>query len=149
MRRYISPIRDLLAGLLRSESELIDKNTNIYLRDVHDHVLRIIESLETHPSTFLSGLIEIYLSSISSKMNEIMKVLTVFASVFIPLTFITGIYGMNFETMPELRWAWGYPGIWLVFITTAVGLLLYFRRQGMVTDIHVLWCRLTAQQLHK
>ncbi len=129
MRRYISPIRDLVAGLLRSESELIDKSTYIYLRDVHDHVLRIIESLETHRD-ILSGLTEIYLSSITSKMNEIMKVLTVFASVFIPLTFITGIYGMNFETMPELKWAWGYPGVWLMFIATAVGLLLYFRRKG-------------------
>jgi len=129
LRRYISPIRDLLAGLLRSESELIDESTHIYLRDVHDHVLRIIESLETHRD-MLSGLTEIYLSSITSKMNEIMKVLTVFASVFIPLTFITGIYGMNFENMPELKWAWGYNGVWLVFIATAVGLLLYFRRKG-------------------
>ncbi len=142
MRRYISPIRDLLAGLLRSESELIDKSTYIYLRDVHDHVLRIIESLETHRD-ILSGLIEIYLSSISTKMNEVMKVLTVFASVFIPLTFITGIYGMNFETMPELNWAWGYPGIWLVFTTTAVGLLLYFKKKGMVL-IRALWRRLTS-----
>jgi len=129
MRRYISPIRDLLAGLLRSESELVDESTHIYLRDVHDHALRIIESLETHRD-ILSGLTEIYLSSITSKMNEIMKVLTVFASVFIPLTFITGIYGMNFETMPELKWAWGYPGVWLVFIATAAGLLMYFRRKG-------------------
>jgi magnesium transporter len=75
-------------------------------------------------------LIEIYLSSISSKMNEVMKVLTVFASVFIPLTFITGIYGMNFEAMPELKSAWGYPAVWLVFIATSAGLLLYFRRKG-------------------
>ena len=129
MRRYISPIRDILSGLLRSESELIDDSTHIYLSDVHDHVLRIIESLETHRD-ILSGLIEIYLSSISSKMNEVMKVLTVFASVFIPLTFITGIYGMNFEAMPELKSAWGYPAVWLVFIATSVGLLLYFRRKG-------------------
>jgi len=129
MRRYISPIRDLLGGLLRSESEIIDEHTYIYLRDVHDHVLRIIESLETHRD-ILSGLIEIYQSSISTKMNEVMKVLTVFASIFIPLTFIAGIYGMNFETMPELKWAWGYPGIWLVFIATAAGLLLYFKRKG-------------------
>jgi magnesium transporter len=129
MRRYISPIRDLTAGLLRSESELIDQSTRIYLRDVHDHVLRIIESIETHRD-ILSSLLEIYLSSISSKLNEVMKVLTVFSSVFIPLTFITGIYGMNFESMPELKWAWGYPAVWLVFIATSAALFLFFKRKG-------------------
>lgn len=129
IRRYISPIRDLTAGLLRSESELIAQTTQIYLRDVHDHVLRIIESIETHRD-ILSSLLEIYLSSISSKLNEVMKVLTVFSSVFIPLTFITGIYGMNFEDMPELKWSWGYPAIWLVFIATSGTLFLYFKRKG-------------------
>ena len=131
MRRYIAPIRDLTAGLLRSESELIQEPTRIYLRDVHDHVLRIIESIETHRD-ILSSLLEIYLSSISSKLNEVMKVLTVFASVFIPLTFITGIYGMNFEDMPELKWPWGYPAIWGVFLTTSAGLLYYFKRKGWI-----------------
>ncbi len=129
MRRFISPVRDLTAGLLRCESGLIDPSTRIYLRDVHDHVLRIIESIETHRE-ILSSLLEIYLSSISGKLNEVMKVLTVFSSVFIPLTFITGIYGMNFEWMPELKWAWGYPAVWLVFIATSGTLYLYFRRKG-------------------
>ena len=129
MRRFISPIRDLTAGLLRSESTLIDPNTRIFLRDVHDHVLRIIESIETHRD-ILASLLEIYLSSISSKLNEVMKVLTVFSSVFIPLTFITGIYGMNFEYMPELKWPWGYHAVWLVFIATSGTLFLYFRRKG-------------------
>jgi magnesium transporter len=129
MRRFISPIRDLTAGLLRSESEIIDHSTRIYLRDVHDHVLRIIESIETHRD-ILSSLLEIYLSSISSKLNEVMKVLTVFSSVFIPLTFITGIYGMNFDFMPELKWEWGYPAVWGIFITTSAGLFYYFRRKG-------------------
>jgi magnesium transporter len=129
MRRFISPIRDMTAGLLRSESALIEQNTRIYLRDLHDHVLRIMESIETHRD-ILSSLLEIYLSSISSKLNEVMKVLTVFSSVFIPLTFITGIYGMNFESMPELEWAWGYPAIWCVFLVTAGSLFLYFKRRG-------------------
>lgn len=129
MRRFVSPTRDLMAGLLRSESELIDPNTRIFLRDVHDHLLRIIESIETHRE-IISSLLEIYLSSISSKLNEVMKVLTVFSSVFIPLTFITGIYGMNFESMPELKWAWGYPAIWMVFIVTSGSLFLYFKRKG-------------------
>lgn len=131
MRRYIAPIRDLTAGLLRSESELIEESTRIYLRDVHDHVLRIIESIETHRD-ILSSLLEIYLSSISSKLNEVMKVLTVFASIFIPLTFITGIYGMNFENMPVLKSPWGYPAIWGVFITISAGLLYYFKRKGWI-----------------
>jgi magnesium transporter len=129
MRRYISPIRDMTAGLLRSESALIEQSTRIYLRDVHDHVLRIIESIETHRD-ILASLLEIYLSSISSKLNEVMKVLTVFSSVFIPLTFITGIYGMNFESMPELKWAWGYPAIWGVFIVSSGSLFIYFKRKG-------------------
>lgn len=129
MRRYISPIRDLTAGLLRSDSDLIDVSTHIYLRDVHDHVMRIMESLETNRE-IISSLIDIYISSVSSKMNEIMKVLTVFASIFIPLTFITGIYGMNFESMPELKVAWGYPGVWLIFVTIGLGLFLYFKKKG-------------------
>lgn len=129
MRRFISPVRDLTAGILRSESELIDLDTRIYIRDVHDHVLRIIESIETHRD-ILASLLEIYLSNISSRLNEVMKVLTVFSSIFIPLTFITGIYGMNFEWMPELKWAWGYPAVWLVFIATSGTLFLYFKRKG-------------------
>ena len=131
MRRYLAPIRDMTAGLLRSESALIHEHTVIYLRDVHDHVLRIIESIEIHRD-ILSSLLEIYLSSISGRLNEVMKVLTIFASVFIPLTFIAGIYGMNFEHMPELKWAWGYPAIWGVFISTTAGLLYYFRRKGWI-----------------
>jgi magnesium transporter len=128
MRRYLSPVRDLLGGLLRSESELIDSTTHIYLRDVHDHILRIIESLETHRDV-LSSLLDIYLSTINSKMNEVMKVLTVFASIFIPLTFITGIYGMNFQDMPELTSPWGYPAIWATFIAVTIVLLVYFKRK--------------------
>jgi magnesium transporter len=131
MRRYISPIRDLVGGLLRSESGLIQDSTHIYLRDVHDHVLRITESIETHRD-ILSSLLEIYLSSISSKMNEVMKVLTVFASIFIPLTFLTGIYGMNFDIMPELHWNWAYPALWVAFIAISVVLLVYFRRKGWI-----------------
>jgi magnesium transporter len=131
MRRYISPIRDLIGGLLRSESGLIHDSTHIYLRDVYDHVLRITESIETHRD-ILSSLLEIYLSSISSKMNEVMKVLTVFASIFIPLTFLTGIYGMNFDFLPELHWNWSYPALWVVFISISVFLLVYFRRRGWI-----------------
>jgi len=128
IRRNVSPIRELMAAMLRSESALIHEKTHIYLRDVSDHAIRVIESVELHRD-ILSGLLEIYISSVSNKMNEVMKVLTVFASIFIPLTFLTGIYGMNFEYMPELGWRWGYPVIWLTFISIPVVLLIYFRKK--------------------
>lgn len=128
IRRYISPIRELTAAMLRSESSLIDEKTQIYLRDVHDHAIRIIESVEAYRE-ILSGLLEIYMSSINNKMNQIMKVLTVFASIFIPLTFLAGIYGMNFENMPELKWEWAYPALWAVFIIIPAVLLVYFKRK--------------------
>lgn len=128
IRKHISPLRELLAGMLRSESELIDEKTHIYLRDVSDHVIRVIESIESYRE-ILTGLLDIYISGISNKMNETMKVLTVFASIFIPLTFLAGIYGMNFEYMPELRWKWAYPALWLAFIIIPVVLLIYFKRK--------------------
>ena len=131
MRRYISPVRDLSANLLRSESELIKPSTQIYLRDVHDHVMRIIESIETHRD-ILSSLLDIYLSSVSSKLNEVMKILTIFSAIFIPLTFVAGIYGMNFKHMPELAWKWGYPSVWVVFIIIATSLYFFFKRKGWV-----------------
>ncbi len=128
IRRYVSPIRELINEMLRSESDLIDDKTHIYLRDVSDHAIRIIESIELHRD-IISGLLDIYVSSVSNKMNEVMKVLTVFASIFIPMTFLTGIYGMNFEYMPELSWHWAYPVLWLAFITIPVVLLLFFKRK--------------------
>ena len=128
IRKDISPLRDLTAGLLRSESELINETTRIYLRDVSDHAVRVTESIETYRE-ILSGLLEIYITSVSNKMNEVMKVLTVFASIFIPLTFLAGIYGMNFEHMPELKWTWAYPALWVAFITIPVVLLVYFKKK--------------------
>lgn len=128
IRRSASPLRELLSGILRSDSPLIHKKTHIYFRDVHDHTLRINESIDVYRD-ILTGLLDIYISSVSNKMNEVMKVLTVFASIFIPLTFIAGIYGMNFEYMPELKWKWAYPVLWLVFVSISIGLLVYFRRK--------------------
>ncbi len=128
IRRYISPIRELLAGMLRSESKLINDNTHLYLRDVSDHTIRVIELIESYRE-ILTSLLDIYVSSVSNRMNEVMKVLTVFASIFIPLTFLTGIYGMNFDYMPELKWKWAYPLLWVVFITIPVVLLVYFKRK--------------------
>ncbi|MFT6625092.1 MAG: magnesium transporter [Cycloclasticus sp.] len=128
IRRYVSPVRELLAGMLRSESHLIDAKTHVYLRDVSDHAIRVTESIESYRD-ILTGLLEIYISSVSNKMNEVMKVLTVFASIFIPLTFIAGIYGMNFEYMPELKWKWAYPSLWVAFIAIPVVLLIYFKKK--------------------
>lgn len=128
IRRQVSPVRELMAEMLHCESELIDQKTHIYLRDVSDHAIRVIESVELYRD-ILTGLLDIYLSSVSKKMNEVMKVLTVFASIFIPLTFLAGIYGMNFEYMPELKWKWAYPVLWGIFFMVPVVLLIYFKRK--------------------
>jgi len=128
IRRHISPVRELMAGMLRSDSELIHEKTYLYLRDVSDHSIRIIELIESYRD-ILSGLLDIHISSASNKMNEIMKVLTVFASIFIPLTFLAGIYGMNFDYMPELHWKWSYPILWIAFISVPIISLTYFRRK--------------------
>ena len=127
-RRSISPLRELLNSLLRSDTGLLQKQTQIYFRDVHDHILRVYESIENYRE-MISSLLDIYISSISNKMNEVMKVLTVFASIFIPLTFLAGIYGMNFQYMPELKLKWAYPALWAVFILIPVILLIYFKKK--------------------
>ncbi len=128
IRRSSAPLRELLNGILRSDSELISADTLIYYRDVHDHVLRVTDAFDTYRE-MISSLLEIYNSTISNRMNEVMKVLTVFASIFIPLTFITGIYGMNFVYMPELKWKWSYPVLWLCLVAIPVVLLRYFRKK--------------------
>jgi magnesium transporter len=128
VRKSISPTRELLSGMERSESDLINEKTRPYLRDVYDHAIRVTEAVDSSRD-LITGMLDIYLSSVSNKMNEVMKVLTVFASIFIPLTFIVGIYGMNFEYMPELKWRWAYPALWLVFAVITIGLLTYFRRK--------------------
>ncbi len=128
VRKSISPTRELLSGMERSESDLISEKTRPYLRDVYDHAIRVTEAVDSSRD-LITGMLDIYLSSINNKMNEVMKVLTVFASIFIPLTFIVGIYGMNFEYMPELKWRWAYPALWLVFIVITIGLLNYFKRK--------------------
>jgi magnesium transporter len=143
IRKHVSPVRELISAMLRSESILIDQKTHIYLRDVSDHAIRVSESIESYRE-ILTGLLDIYISSVSNKMNETMKFLTIFASIFIPLTFIAGIYGMNFEYMPELKWRWAYPALWAVFIILPIILLIYFRRKKMVISDSV---QLTKSQL--
>jgi magnesium transporter len=128
LRKTVAPLREVLAAIRRSESTLFNERTKRYFADIYDHSIRIIESLESYRE-LIAGMLDIYLSSVSNKMNETMKFLTVFASIFIPLTFLAGVYGMNFEYMPELKWQWSYPVLWGVFISTAVLLLIYFKRK--------------------
>jgi len=128
LRKAIWPLREVVGGLERGGSSLIKDPTRVYLRDVHDHAIQVMDAVETLRD-MLSGMLDIYLSSISNRMNEVMKVLTIFASIFIPLTFITGVYGMNFAYMPELTWRWAYPAAWLVMLGVGLTMLLYFRRK--------------------
>ncbi|MEW6079100.1 MAG: magnesium/cobalt transporter CorA [Thermodesulfobacteriota bacterium] len=126
--RHIWPLREILGQMKRGDLPNIQSATQIYLADVYDHLTQVIETTEAFRD-ILSGLQELYLSAISHKMNEIMKVLTIIATIFIPLTFIAGVYGMNFDYMPELRWRWGYAAVWGIMITVAGGLLIYFKRK--------------------
>jgi len=128
MRKSIWPLREVVNSLERGESSLIDESTVIYLRDVYDHTIQIIDTVESYRD-MLSGMLDVYLSSISNKMNEVMKVLTIFAAIFIPLTFVAGLYGMNFSFMPELEWQWGYFAILLVMAAIGASMLVYFRRK--------------------
>jgi magnesium transporter len=127
-RKSIWPLRELLGGLERGESSLIEEKTTLFLRDVYDHTIQVIDTVETLRD-MVSSMMDIYLSSVSNRMNEVMKVLTIIATIFIPITFIAGVYGMNFKHMPELETTWGYPMVWLVMIAIGVVMLVYFRRK--------------------
>ncbi len=128
LRKSIWPLREAVSWLTRGESSLVHESTFIYLRDVYDHTIQIIDTIETYRD-ILSGMLDMYLSSMSNRMNEVMKVLTIFASIFIPLTFIAGIYGMNFRFMPELEWPLGYFAALGFMAAIAVSLVVYFRRR--------------------
>jgi magnesium transporter len=128
LRRSVWPLREVISNLERGESALIQESTRIYLRDVYDHTIQVIDSVETFRD-MLSGMHDTYLSSISNRMNEIMKVLTIIATIFIPLTFVAGIYGMNFKFMPELDWRWGYFAVWLIMVAVAVLMIFYFKKK--------------------
>lgn len=135
LRRAIWPLREALSSLVRETNPLISDETRIYLRDCYDHTIQIIDLLENFRD-IASSLMEVYLSSVSNRLNEIMKVLTIFTAIFIPLNFIVGIYGMNFDpdkspwNMPELHWRYGYPFALILMSIVALGLLGYFRRKG-------------------
>jgi magnesium transporter len=131
LRKSVWPLRELVNSLERCESGLIKESMDIYLRDVYDHTIQVIDSIETFRDT-LSGMLDIYLSSVSNRMNEVMKVLTMIATIFIPLTLISGIYGMNFSYMPELKLAWGYPIVLLSMVMITVGMLFYFKKKKWI-----------------
>ncbi|MDR4498940.1 MAG: magnesium/cobalt transporter CorA [Candidatus Scalindua sp.] len=128
MRKSVWPLREVISTFERTESLLVKETTTIYLRDVYDHTIQIIDTIETFRDV-ISGLIDVYLSSISNKMNEVMKVLTIIATIFIPLTFIAGIYGMNFKYLPELEWKWGYFAVWMFMLTVGLSMGMYFKRK--------------------
>jgi magnesium transporter len=128
LRKSVWPLREEIYGMERTESKLISQTTRVYLRDIYDHVIQIIDTIETFRDT-VAGMLDIYLSSVSNRLNSVMKVLTIIATIFMPLTFIAGVYGMNFKYMPELEWEWGYPAIWSFMLAVAIGMLLYFWRR--------------------
>ena len=139
LRRAIWPQRDAINSLIRDGSDLIGEEVRIYLRDCYDHTVQVMDMVETYRE-LASGLMDVYLSAVSNKMNEIMKVLTVVSTIFIPLTFVAGIYGMNFNTekspynMPELNWYFGYPLCWAVMLAIAFSLLFFFWRRGWLQN---------------
>ncbi len=128
IRRAVWPLRELISGLERKESPLIKETTEIYLRDVYDHTVQVMDTIETLRE-MLSGMLDIYLSSVSNKLNSVMKVLTIIATIFMPLTFIAGIYGMNFKYMPELEWRWGYPAVWIIVVIVSISMVVYFQKK--------------------
>ena len=128
LRRWIWPLREVVSGLERGESAWVREATRVYLRDVYDHTIQVMDTIEIFRE-MLSGMMDIYLSSLNNRMNAVMKVLTIIATIFMPLTFLAGVYGMNFKHMPELEWRWGYPAAWLVMVLITVLMLFFFRRK--------------------
>ncbi len=128
LRKSIWPLREVINGLMRGETKLITKPVIIFLRDVYDHTIQVNDAIETYRD-LVSGLMDVYLSSISNRMNEVMKMLTIIATIFIPLTFLAGLYGMNFDFMPELHVWWAYPTLLAFMLVIAVIMLIYFKRK--------------------
>lgn len=136
VRRSVWPLREMINSLIRDEHKLFDASTRVYLRDCYDHAIQLMDIIETYRE-IATGLIDVYISSVGAKMSDIMKVLTIIATIFIPLGFIAGLYGMNFNTgspwnMPELGWRYGYPVVLMTMLLVGVGMLYYFRQKGWI-----------------
>lgn len=128
LRRSVVPLRDVASSLARDELPLIGSEVQPFLRDLYDHVIHVMDTVDSFRD-ILSGLQDLYLSNVSNRMNDVMKVLTIFTTLFVPLTFVAGVYGMNFQHMPELAWRWSYPVFWAVILVLAVVMLFFFRRR--------------------
>ena len=128
LRKALYPLRDALNKLIKDESGFIETSNSRYFSDIYDHVVHLIDSLDTYKD-LTSGLMDIHINTLNTRMNEIIKVLTIASTIFMPLTFIVGVYGMNFEFMPELHSPWGYPGVWAVMILMTVGMVMYFKHK--------------------
>ena len=131
LRKSVWPLREEVSAIERWDSPLISASTQPFLRDLYDHTVQVIDMVETHRD-LLGNMHDTYLSSVNNRMNEIIKVLTIIATIFIPLTFVAGVYGMNFQYMPELKWDWGYPVVLLLMALVAVAMLIYFRKRRWI-----------------
>ncbi|MHB1484744.1 MAG: magnesium/cobalt transporter CorA [Saccharofermentanales bacterium] len=131
LHKSIWPLREVITNMERNEKDLIIDSTRIYIRDIYDHIIQALDTTEIFRE-LLAGLMDIYLSSVSNKLNEIMKVLTIISTIFIPITFLVGLYGMNFKYMPELNWEWGYGSVIAVIITVVISMLLFFKHKKWI-----------------
>ena len=128
MRKQVWPLREMINTVIRGELSLVREQTIVFFKDVYDHTIQIVDTIESYRD-LLSSMLDLYLSTISNRMNEVMKVLTIIATIFIPITFVAGIYGMNFKYMPELEWKWGYPAVWSIVGGIVLGMIVFFRRK--------------------
>jgi magnesium transporter len=131
LRKAVWPLRDMIGALERGQSPLFQESTLLYIRDVYDHSAQVLETLDMYRE-MISGLLDVYLSSLSNRMNEVIKMLTIISTMFMPLTFIVGLYGMNFKHMPELEWEWGYPLVLLLMVFLSAIMLWLFRRKRWI-----------------
>ena len=128
LRKAVWPLREVVNGLERGDSVLVRGSTKVFLRDIYDHTIQVIDTIETFRD-MASGMLDIYLSSVNNWMSAVMKVLTIIATIFMPLTFIAGVYGMNFKYMPELEWRWSYPVLWAIIVLIAGSMVAYFKKK--------------------
>jgi magnesium transporter len=128
LRKSVWPLREVINYMLRDEVPLLQMKVLPFIRDLYDHTVQVIDVTETYRDLF-SDILELYLSTLSLKMNEVMKVLTIISTIFIPLTFIVGVYGMNFKVMPELNWKYGYLMVWGIIFIVAASLIIFFKKK--------------------
>jgi len=128
MRKSVWPLREVVSSMERMDKFVFHSNTKVFIRDLYDHTIQVLDSNESMRD-IVTGLVDIYLTTINNNMSSVMKVLTIISTIFIPLTFIAGVYGMNFLFMPELEWRWSYPVILVVMVTIAIGMILFFKNK--------------------